>query len=207
MITSPRQLIVTVSIIILAFFALLWANERWSAYISARESSAEAEWKKQVEIAAKTHTRIIASLQRDSAASRAIDSARSIARSAISEANRIRTIRVSVPVPAVTDSTNPKWQKLYGFAVIEIDSLRSVHRADSTALGTALWARDSLRAVLLAADTSLIALPKSGNQVIAAKTCKVLWLIACPSRRVVAVASAVGGALAGAYVARQRLKH
>jgi hypothetical protein len=199
-----RHLLITVAIVIGSFFLLLWANERYSSYISARDSRAEVEWNAAKKNWQKVHTRIVETIQRDSAASRTIDSARAIARSAIAEANRIRTSRPAAPAP--TDSTNPRWQHLYLSAMVENDSLRSAHRADSTALVASQWARDSLRAVLLTTDTAGTRLVNTGQRLIDARTCKVLWIISCPSRRVVAVVSGAIGLAAGVYIGRQHTK-
>jgi hypothetical protein len=193
-----RHLLITVAIVIGSFFLLLWANERYSSYISARDSRAEVEWNAAKKNWQKVHTRIVETIHRT------IDSARAIARSAIEEANRIRASRPAAPAP--TDSTNPRWQHLYLSAMVENDSLRSAHRADSTALVASQWARDSLRAVLLTTDTAGTRLVNTGQRLIDARTCKVLWIISCPSRRVVAVVSGAIGLAAGVYIGRQHTK-
>jgi hypothetical protein len=201
-----RHLLITVALVVAGFFVALWVNERIDSYNSKRETQAELNWEIAKDNWAKIHERIVATIRRDSLASKTIDSARAIARSALAEANRIRTIRERVPVPVYTDSTNPVWRTLYVSVKVENDSLRSVIRADSSALGAALWARDSLRAVLLTTDTAGTRAINAGQKLIDVRTCKVLWFIRCPSRKVVAVASGAIGLAAGVYVGRQHSK-
>jgi hypothetical protein len=203
MIKFPRQLVITIGIIVAAFFLLLYINEQYSKYIGTRDTKAQLEWEAAMDNWAKVHARIAAAMKRDSAATRIIDSARVIAATAIAEANRIRIVRERIPVPATTDSTNPVWQRLYVSAKVENDSLRSAYTASQSALGAALWARDSLRAVLLTADTAGTRVVNAGATAIKASQCRVAWVIPCPSRRLAAVGGFVAGA-ATVYVATRR---
>lgn len=199
-----RHLLITVALVVAGFFAALWVNERIAAYNALRETQAELNWESAKDNWARVHSRIVDAIKRDSAASRTIDSARAIARSAIAEANRIRASRPAAPAP--TDSTNPRWQHLYLSALVENDSLRSAHAADTAALSAALWARDSLRAVLLTTDTAGTRAINAGQKLIDVRTCKVLWFIRCPSRTVVAVVTGGIGLAAGVYVGRQHTR-
>jgi hypothetical protein len=199
-----RHLLITVAIIVVSFFLLLWANERYSSYISSRDTTAETEW-----LAAKENwKRVHAKIKEVTAAAARADTVilREKARSAsaLRYADSLRRVRATIPEPVFSDSTNPVWRRLYFSALGEADSLRAVHNHDAAALAASEFSRDSLRAVLLLADTAGTRVVDKGQRLIDVKTCKVLWLIACPSRRVVAVASGVLGLAAGVYVERQR---
>jgi hypothetical protein len=199
---NAKHLIILVAVIVAAFFIALYANEQYSRYIDANQTRADVEWKAAMANWKKVHVRIVDAIARDSVATKVIDSARAIASTAIAEANRIRNSRPLAP--ALTDSTNPTWHRLYVSALAEDDSLRSAHRADSTALGAALWARDSLRAVLLTADTAGTRTVNAGATAIKASQCRVAWLFPCPSRRLAAVGGFVLGTVATIVVENSR---
>jgi hypothetical protein len=201
-----RHLLITLAIVAASFFLLLWANERYDSYVSARESRAETEWKAAKKNWELVHKRIKTTLAEVAHADSLITIERGKSSRAMRVADSLRRARAWIPVPEYADSTNPRWRALYFSAAREADSLRSVHHYDSTALFGALTSRDSLRAVLLSADTAGTRVVASGQKLIDAKSCKILWLIECPSRRVVAVVSGAIGLAAGAYVERQHSK-
>lgn len=207
MITLPsRHLVITVVIVVASFFLLLWANERYSAYVSARDTVAEKDWLAAKKNWEKVHARILTTLAAAAKADTVIASERAKAGRALAVADSLRRERNWTPPPVFTDSTNPRWRGLYYSALGEIVQLRLTVHSDTLALNAAMFSRDSLRAVLLVADTAGTKVATTGQKLIDARTCKVLWLISCPSRRVVAVTSGVLGLAAGAYIERQRSK-
>jgi hypothetical protein len=197
-----KHLLITVVIVISSFFLLLWANERYSAYVAARDSRAEVEWNSAKENWKKVHQKISATLASAARADTIIRIEHIRAASALRVADSLRSARETVPLP--TDSVSPRWRPLYYSALAEANSLRTVVRSDTVALRASEFSRDSLRAVLLLADTAGTKAVTAGQTLIDVRTCKVFWVIKCPSRKVVAVGGLAVGALSGAYVARHR---
>jgi hypothetical protein len=199
-----RHLLVTVAIVITSFFLLLWANERFDSWIQARDTAAEREWNSAKENWSRVHAKIKTVTEAAARADTVIAREKARSASALAYADSMRRVRATIPEPVFSDSTNPVWRRLYFNSLAEADSLRAVHTHDTAALAASQFSRDSLRAVLLLADTAGTRVVNSGQRLIDVRTCKVLWFIDCPSRRVVAVVSTAFGLAAGAYVEAHR---
>jgi len=200
MILPSKHLVVVVAVAFLAFFGFLYANSEYDKIMAGRDSAAERDW-----IAAKNnwkqlHTKTVAVIATIAQDSVTIQRERAKAGAALHVADSLRRLRTQTPPPVYADSTNPRWRGLYYGAVVEADSLRSVVKSDTVSLLGALSDVDKLRAQLLTVDTAGTRVVNTGQKLIDVRTCKILWLLDCPNRRVVAVGGVVLGAVAGAYL-------